>query len=716
WLAQLRRASGERALPMILQGQVGECGLAAMAMIAHYHGCQIGLAELRRRFLLSRQGTNLANLVAIAQALGLQARALRLEMDGVPDLQLPCIVHWDLNHFVVLKRAGARRLQIHDPASGPRVLTPGEFARHFSGIALELSPTADFRAQAAAPPVALSSLIGRVHGLGRAVWQVLALAFALEVLSLGMPFQLQWIVDQAVPSADIGLIHVLGAGFLLVVVLQSCIGLLRGWLIASVSAQLGFQWMGQVFAHLLALPLAYFEKRHLGGIQSRFASITQVQRTLTTGFTQTLVDGVLVVGTLGLMLVYSAGLSAITLVAVALYAATRLLWLSRMREATAEQLLWDARQHTHLLESVRCIQGVRLFGRQQVRRMDWTHLLAEQTNAQLRLAQGEVWQSAIKLLLFGGERVLVIWLAAFAILRAELSLGMLLAFMAYREQFAMRLSALIDRLVEFRLLRVHLERVADIVHQPREDADQRVDAPDWSDTTIEVCGIGFRYADDAPAVLEEVNIRIGSGECVAITGPSGCGKTTLVKVILGLLQPSTGQVKIGGRPLTRAALAHYRGIVGTVMQDDLLFTGSVSENISFFDPEPDQGQIERCARIAGVHQEVEQMPLGYASLLSEAGTGLSGGQRQRVLLARALYRAPRILVLDEATSHLDVINEHRVNHAIQAMQVTRIIVAHRRETVSMAARVITLERGRVTSDQPIAAWQRLQEHSAAAAD
>ncbi|MGD3044966.1 peptidase domain-containing ABC transporter RaxB, partial [Xanthomonas oryzae pv. oryzicola] len=461
---------------------------------------------------------------------------------------------------------------------------------------------------------------------------------------------------------------------------------------------------------------AYFEKRHLGGIQSRFASITQIQRTLTTGFTQTLVDGVLVVGTLRLMLVYSAGLSAITLVAVALYAATRLLWLSRMREATAEQLLWDARQHTHLLESVRCIQGVRLFGRQQVRRMDWTHLLAEQTNAQLRLAQGELWQSAIKLLLFGGERVLVIWLAAFAILRAELSLGMLLAFMAYREQFAMRLSALIDRLVEFRLLRVHLERVADIVHQPREDADQRVDAPDWSDTTIELCGIGFRYADDTPAVLEEVNIRIGSGECVAITGPSGCGKTTLVKVILGLLQPSTGQVKISGRPLTRAALAHYRGIVGTVMQDDLLFTGSVSENISFFDPEPDQAQIERCARIAGVHQEVEQMPLGYASLLSEAGTGLSGGQRQRVLLARALYRAPRILVLDEATSHLDVINEHRVNHAIQAMQMTRIIVAHRRETVSMAARVITLERGRVASDQPIAAWQRLQEHSAAAAD
>ncbi len=414
------------------------------------------------------------------------------------------------------------------------------------------------------------------------------------------------------------------------------------------------------------------------------------------------------------MLVYSVGLSAITLAAVALYAATRSLWLRRMREAAAEQLLWDARQHTHLLESVRGIQGVRLFGRQQVRRMDWTHLLAEQTNAQLRLAQGEVWQSSLKRLLFGCERVLVIWLAAFAILRAELSLGMLPAFVAYREQFAMRLSELIDRLGGVRLLRVHLERVADIVHQPREEADQRIDAPAWNDTTIELCGIGFRYADDTPAVLEDVSLRIASGECVAITGPSGCGKTTLVKVILGLLQPSTGQVKIGGRPLSEAALTPYRAIVGTVMQDDLLFTGSVSENISFFDPEPDQAQIERCARIAGVHQEVEQMPLDYASLLSEAGTGLSGGQRQRVLLARALYRSPRILVLDEATSHLDVMNEQRVNRAIHAMQVTRIIVAHRSETVAMAARVITLEQGRVVSDQPIADWQRLQERSTAA--
>ncbi|MCC4631932.1 MULTISPECIES: peptidase domain-containing ABC transporter RaxB [Xanthomonas] len=713
WVAQLRRVLGARAVPMILQGQVGECGLATMAMVAHYHGCHIGLAELRRRFLLSRQGTNLATLVTIAQALGLQARALRLDMDALADLQLPCIVHWDLNHFVVLTRVGARRLQIHDPASGPCALTPGEFARHFSGVALELSPTADFRAQPAAPPVALSSLIGRVHGLARSAWQVLALALALEVLSLGMPFQLQWIIDQAVPSADRGLIHVLGAGFLTLVVLQSCINLLRGWLIASFSAQLGFQWMGQVFAHLLALPLAYFEKRHLGGIQSRFASIAQVQRTLTTGFAQTLVDGVLVLGTFGLMLVYSISLSAITMAAVALYAATRLLWLGRMRAAAAEQLLWDARQHTHLLESVRGIQGVRLFGRQHVRRMDWTHLLAEQTNAQLRLAHGEVFQSALRLLLFGVERVLVIWLAAFAILRAELSLGMLLAFMAYREQFATRLSELIDRLVEFRLLRVHLERVADIVHHPREAAEQHVDMPPWSDTGIELCGIGFRYADDIPAVLEDISLRIASGECVAITGPSGCGKTTLVKLILGLLQPSAGQVKIGGRPLSPAALAHYRAIVGTVMQDDLLFTGSVAENISFFDTQPDQANVERCARIAGVHQEVEQMPLGYASQLSDASTGLSGGQRQRVLLARALYKSPRILVLDEATSHLDVMNERRVNSAIQSMQVTRIIVAHRRETVSMAARVITLERGRVVSDQPIAEWQRLQDLAAA---
>ncbi|KWV11020.1 peptidase domain-containing ABC transporter [Xanthomonas translucens pv. translucens] len=707
WLQQLRRLAGARRMPIVLQGQVGECGLAAVAMVAHYHGCHVGLAALRRRFLLSRQGTTLASLVSIAQALGLQARALRLEMEALEDLQLPCILHWDLNHFVVLKRVGARYIEINDPANGPRRLQRAEFAKHFTGIALELAPAADFRPQPAPPPLAWSSLIGRVHGLKRAVWQIVALALALELVSLGMPFQLQWIVDQALPSADIGLIDALGIGFLLLVLLQAAIGLLRGWLITTFSAQLAFQWMGQVFAHLLALPLAYFEKRHLGGIQSRFDSIQRIQRTLTTGFMQTMVDGVLVIGTLCLMLAYSPGLSAITLLAVAAYAGMRALWLGRLRDAAAEEVLWDARQHTHFLESVRGVQAIRLFGRQQQRRMDWTHLLAEQTNAHLRLNRGEVSLASVKLLLFGAERVLVVWLAAFAVLRNQLSLGMLLAFLAYREQFALRLSGLIDRLAEFRLLRIHLERVADIVHHPREQAGQQADPGRWHDTGIELRGLGFRYADDAAAVLDQVNLQIRAGECVAITGVSGCGKTTLVKLMLGLLEPTEGEIRIGGRLLTGALLAQYRANVGTVMQDDMLFTGSVADNITFFDPEPDHERMRDCARMAAVHEDVERMPLGYDSALSEAGAGLSGGQRQRLLLARALYKSPRILVLDEATSHLDVMNESRVNAAIQALQLTRIIVAHRRETLRMAARVITLEHGRVVGDHPIEDWLRL---------
>ncbi|EKU23867.1 peptidase domain-containing ABC transporter RaxB [Xanthomonas graminis] len=707
WLQQLRRLAGARRMPIVLQGQVGECGLAAMAMVAHYHGCRVGLAALRRRFLLSRQGTTLASLVSIAQAIGLQPRAVRLEMDALDDLQLPCILHWDLNHFVVLKRVGARHIEINDPANGPRRLHRTEFAKHFTGIALELAPAADFRPQPAPPPLALSSLIGRVHGLKRAVWQIVALALALELVSLGMPFQLQWIVDQALPSADIGLIDALGIGFLLLVLLQAAIGLLRGWLITTFSAQLAFQWMGQVFAHLLALPLAYFEKRHLGGIQSRFDSILQIQRTLTTGFMQTMVDGVLVIGTLCLMLAYSPSLSAITLLAVAAYAGMRALWLGRLRDAAAEELLWNARQHTHFLESVRGVQGIRLFGRQHQRRMDWTHLLAEQTNAHLRLNRGEVSLASMKLLLFGAERVLVVWLAAFVVLRNQLSLGMLLAFLAYREQFALRLSGLIDRLAEFRLLRIHLERVADIVHHPREHAGEQADPGRWHDTGIELRGLGFRYADDAAPVLDQVNLQIRAGECVAITGVSGCGKTTLVKLILGLLEPTEGEIRIGGRPLTGALLAQYRANVGTVMQDDMLFTGSVADNITFFDPEPDHERMRDCARMAAVHEDVERMPLGYDSALSEAGAGLSGGQRQRLLLARALYKSPRILVLDEATSHLDVMNESRVNAAIQALQLTRIIVAHRRETLRMAARVITLAHGRVVGDHPIEDWLRL---------
>lgn len=690
---------GKRCLPVILQTEAAECGLACIAMTASYHGHEIDLPAMRRRFSISLKGATLKGLIAIAHALGLHPRPLKLDLQHLPDLKVPCLLHWDMNHFVVLKEVNRHHAVIHDPSVGQRRLPLAEFAEHFTGVALELTPGANFQPQRETRPVGLFRLMGRVTGLRRGLVQLLFLGLALQVCSLVAPFYLQWVVDEALIAADRDLITVLGLGFLFLAVIQAAISLTRSWVSTVLSTQLNTQWLGNAFAHLLRLPLPYFEKRHLGDIVSRFGSIQTIQRSLTTQFVEGLIDGMLVIATLLVMLLYSPSLTAVAATAVLLYGLLRWSVFRALRDATAEQIIHAARQQTHFMESVRGIQGVRLFSRGPERHLGWMNRLVEQFNAELRIARITISYQSANTLLFGLERVIVIWLAALAVVDGRFSVGMLFAFLSYKDQFSQRLSSLIDRLFELRMLRLHGERVADIV---LEDAEPSAATPEANvsriEPRVEIRGLSFRYSDGEPWVLKDLDLDIPAGQCLAITGVSGCGKTTLVKLILGLLEPTEGEIRVGGSRLAHIGLDNFRRMAGAVMQDDQLFAGSIADNICFFDPTPDQEGIEASARLAALDREVAMMPMGYNTLVEDIGSGLSGGQKQRILLARALYKAPRILVLDEATSHLDVWNEQAVNAAIAKIPMTRIIVAHRPETIAMAQRVVVLEQGRVIRD------------------
>jgi ATP-binding cassette subfamily B protein RaxB len=294
--------------------------------------------------------------------------------------------------------------------------------------------------------------------------------------------------------------------------------------------------------------------------------------------------------------------------------------------------------------------------------------------------------------------VAVVWVGALLVMDQKFSVGMLFAFVAFKEQFAQRVSALIDKGVELRMLRLQGERLADIVLAPPEDAGVPRLSARAPEARIDVRGVTFRYADNEADVLQGVSLAIEPGESVAIVGPSGGGKTTLLKLILGIHAPSSGEIRVAGMPLAQLGLAQWRAMVGTVMQDDALLTGSVTDNISFFDAAPDIERVMECARVAAVHDEIEAMPMGYHTLIGDMGASLSGGQKQRVLLARALYKRPQVLLLDEATSALDVERERTVNQNIRKLQLTRVIVAHRPETIASAARVVVLSEGRVTQD------------------
>lgn len=687
-----------RKVPIYLQTEASECGLCSLAMMADYHGYRTDLASLRLRFPISRKGATLESLIRIARALKLDSRPLKLDMHNLPQLRLPCIIHWDMDHFVVLVSISRRKAVVHDPAVGVRSFTMAEFSKHFTGVALELSPATDFSPADQKLHFTLRGLMGHITGLGRGLTQILLLALALETIAITLPFFLQWVIDHTLASADRDLLTTLALGFGLLVFIQAAISAVRGWFVVAISTQLNFQWLGNVFGHMVKLPLEYFEKRHVGNIMSRFGSITTIQKTLTGSFVQAMVDGVMVAGTFGMMLLYSPKLASISLAVVAIYAVMRWALFHGLRNATAEQIIHAAKQTTHFFETTSGIQSVRLFDKGEQRRSGWLNILADQFNAELRIHRIRISYETAQTLLFGLDRVVIVWMAAAAVMDGAFTIGMLFAFIAYKDQFSTRLTALIDKIVEFKMLKLHGERVADIVMAQAEasgpnDVDE-IDV-DRLAPSIELHGVSFRYAPTEPYVFENVTLKIEAGESVAITGVSGGGKTTLVKVMLGLLSPTQGTVLVSGKPIQQIGLTAYRSMVATVMQEDRLFSGSIAENISFFDPMPEWKRIKECARLAAVAEEIEGMPMGYNTITGDSGVGISGGQKQRILLARALYRKPKILVLDEATSELDVDNEKSVNAAVSSMGLTRIVVAHRPETIYSAARVLTIKGGKL---------------------
>ncbi|MGU8077248.1 peptidase domain-containing ABC transporter [Burkholderia pyrrocinia] len=689
-------------LPMILQTEAAECSLACLAMVAGYYGYHVDLATLRRQFPVSLKGVGLSRVIEGAQRLALGTRALKLDLDNLGQLRTPCILHWNFNHFVVLREMSGKTATIHDPAQGVRKLSIDEVSRAFTGVALEMWPASDFRPRAAMPAVKLRSLLGPVSGLSHSLGQILLLALALEVFMLASPFFLQWVIDEVVVSADRDLLTVLALGFGLLLLMQQATSAIRAWVLMYFGTTLNVQWRANVFTHLLRLPMQYFERRHLGDIVSRFGAIDTIQQTLTTSFLSAVIDGLMTIVTLAMMFIYSWKLAMIALGTMLLYVLLRAFWYLPLRRATEEQIVHTAKQQSYFLETVRGVKTIKLFNRQNERRSGWLTLLIEQINAGLYVQKLQLLYQQLNGLLFGIEGLLIIWLGARLVMDGQFTVGVLIAFNAYKGQFDSRVGSLIDRFFEVKMLQLQGERLADIVFaQPEPDASLR-QVPGEGDNlvaSIETEQLAFRYAENEPLVLDSVSLKIEPGESVVIVGPSGCGKTTLINVLLGVLMPTGGVIRIGGIDVDRLGIDRLRTLVGAVLQDDVLFAGSIADNISFFDLQADPCWIAECAQLSAVHADIVAMPMGYNTLVGDMGTVLSGGQKQRILLARALYKRPKILVLDEATSHLDVQREHEVSAAISALQMTRLIVAHRSETIASASRVVVLKDGKIVLDR-----------------
>lgn len=687
--------SNVRRVPLITQTEVTECGLACLAMVATYHGNKIDIASIRKMQTTNHNGMNLRQMTIIADRLELASRGLKCSLKDVEKLSLPCILHWDLTHFVVLTSVKKNCVYINDPALGKRKITYDQLSNHFTGIALELTPTNTFRKRDQRVRMRLSQLWSKLVGIKTSLLSLFGLSVILQIIALVNPYYMQWVVDEVLISQDTPLLLVLAIGFSLLMLVDVISSIIRSYLILRISNMMSMQMGVNLLRHLLKLPMDFFEKRHIGDIVSRFGSLSTIRERITTGFVETIIDGVMSVAIIIMMLLYSINLTMIVLGSVILYSILRFIFYPSLKRNTEELIQSEAKEQSNFLENVRGIQTIKLNTSVAVRQSLWQNIYSEVINNNIRLGKLKIGFDFFNKIIFGTQNILVIYFAAIYVMDGNLTIGMLFALIAYKGKLVEHASNFIEQIIQFKILRLHLERISDISLTSIEDShESSVNIQDLKGGLV-VDNISFRYSENDPWILKNCTLTIHSGEAVAITGESGSGKSTLMKIMLGLLKPNEGRVLVDGVDIRQIGLNQYRKNVSSVMQNDTLLTGSLIENITFFDPEPNVELMNDCAHLSAIAKDIASMPMGYNSLVGDMGNQFSGGQVQRLLLARALYKQPKILFMDEATSHLDTNNEAFISSQIKKLNMTRIIVAHRMETIRQVDRIVRLEKGEI---------------------
>ncbi|HBC5876928.1 TPA: peptidase domain-containing ABC transporter [Escherichia coli] len=681
----------QRRVPVIHQTETAECGLACLAMICGHFGKNIDLIYLRRKFNLSARGATLAGINGIAEQLGMATRALSLELDELRVLKTPCILHWDFSHFVVLVSVKRNRYVLHDPARGIRYISREEMSRYFTGVALEVWPGSEFQSETLQTRISLRSLINSIYGIKRTLAKIFCLSVVIEAINLLMPVGTQLVMDHAIPAGDRGLLTLISAALMFFILLKAATSTLRAWSSLVMSTLINVQWQSGLFDHLLRLPLAFFERRKLGDIQSRFDSLDTLRATFTTSVIGFIMDSIMVVGVCVMMLLYGGYLTWIVLCFTTIYIFIRLVTYGNYRQISEECLVREARAASYFMETLYGIATVKIQGMVGIRGAHWLNMKIDAINSGIKLTRMDLLFGGINTFVTACDQIVILWLGAGLVIDNQMTIGMFVAFSSFRGQFSERVASLTSFLLQLRIMSLHNERIADIALHEKEEKKPEIEiVADMGPISLETNGLSYRYDSQSAPIFSALSLSVAPGESVAITGASGAGKTTLMKVLCGLFEPDSGRVLINGIDIRQIGINNYHRMIACVMQDDRLFSGSIRENICGFAEEMDEEWMVECARASHIHDVIMNMPMGYETLIGELGEGLSGGQKQRIFIALALYRKPGILFMDEATSALDSESEHFVNVAIKNMNITRVIIAHRETTLRTVDRVISI--------------------------
>lgn len=691
----------KKSLPVILQAEAAECGLACVAMIMNYHGFKIDMISIRKRFEVSSNGMSLKDIIVLGEKLNMTSSPVRVELDELRSLSLPCILHWSFNHFVVLKKLSRNGGIIHDPSIGERSITHSELSNCFTGIVLEMSPSSTFEKIEKSTILTLKDMFAGIEGKTSVLVKVIIFSAVIEIMTLLIPASSQFILDNILNTGNLIALNIIFSFIIIMIFVRMLFTWFRDWNITAAKYTIGLIWSESFLNKLISLPINYYQKRYLGDVVSRLQSLNEIQEAFTARMIGATLDAIITIFLLLAMGFYSITLCMMIVFIALIYALIKWDFFGVYKKALIELISKTAAQSSHFIETVRGISTIKMLSLSTNRKIKWLRLSTESISASIKLFRIEL----IFRLISGGITGLVACTAIYGgsqlIENGFFTMGILFAFMVYADTFIQRTINLCDVIYEFKMLTIHIDRLSDVVFTESEYSEMNYteDISENFDGTLEISSLYFAYSNYEPFIFKNVSFTVEQGESVAFVGVSGCGKSTLLHVIASLLTPTKGEIRFSKIPISNIGIEVYRKNISYVQQDDFLFSGTLMDNITCFSEQVDIEFMHECAKIASIHDDIINMPNGYGSIVGDMGSILSGGQKQRVFLARALYRKPKILILDESTSALDIKNERNINESIKAMKITRLFAAHRLDAISVADRVFDMATGTLMTPQ-----------------
>jgi HlyB family type I secretion system ABC transporter len=697
---QIKRFFTGRRVPFVPQLTHSECGAACLAMLMSYHGRKTRTSELRNACAVGRDGISATTIIRAARSFGFRSEGYYAEPSDLRKLPLPAIIHWKFNHFVVLESCSTMKLEIVDPEAGRRVVNADEFDRNYTGVILTLQ--ADPNVSTEHNPTSALSLwtyFARIIIRRKTVpliLQVLGASLLLQALGLVVPAFTKLIVDDAFSIHGLGLLNLIGLAAIALVAAQATASYVRSLCLVHLRGQLDIKAMPGFVEHLFSLPLQFFNLRPSGDLLLRLSSNGLLRETVTNHSISLILDGTFFFVYTIILVVWAPKIFSLVVIGFAFtQIAILVLSWSRIHQIARQELEATSVEQSFLIEAVKGISLLKASGVEKRAFDRWSNLFSVRLS--LSLTQSRF--SALIDTLVTGLRLLaltlLLWIGASLVINGKITMGSMLAIEALAISFFAPLSALMAGVQQLQIAGAHLERISDVLEADREQGPKEgIEVPNIR-SHIEVRGLDFRYAPDSSLILSNISLRIDRGQKIAIVGHTGSGKSTLAMLLLGLYIPDHGQILFDGMQMSELNYQSIRQRFGVVLQESVLFSGSIRRNIAFSNPSASLLDIITAAKQAAIHDEISGLPMGYETILSEGGGNLSGGQRQRLAIARALLSKPDVLLLDEATSHLDTVTEENVYHSLSRLDCTRIVIAHRLSTICDADMIVVLKAGEI---------------------